>query len=87
MNYNIYLHVSSGAFNLLDISEDQMSKVLTSYLKGDSKIALSGKTFYFGTNVSVFKIFENSSGHSKEKLEKLAIANGAEGGFIGISLI
>lgn len=82
MNYNIYLQVSSGAFNLLDVPEIQMRKVLTAYLRGESEVTLSGKTYQLN-QVYTFKIFENQDGQNKEKLEKRGMAYGHEGGYFG----
>jgi hypothetical protein len=66
---------------LLDITDEQLHKVIAAYLAGDNNFTLSGETFYFGQWVSVFKIFENKSGLSKDELKNLQSENGAGSGF------
>lgn len=62
-----------GTYNILAVSEDQLRKVVEAYLKGESKIVLSGQSYLFGKHVNTFRIFKNESNYTKNQLQDLEV--------------
>lgn len=82
MNYNIHISAFKGRFNLLNITEEQLHKVIKAYLGGENAFTLSGETYHFGKSVSTFRIFTNDSAYSTEKLKTIEIEDGSGWGMI-----
>ncbi|WP_426791815.1 hypothetical protein [Sphingobacterium sp. WOUb80] len=83
MTYNLYIQCGNGQFNLFDLPNEKLEKVLLAYLKGDSKFTLSGQTYHFGNSVDVFKICENESGRNQRELDEIVNMHGNQAYFGG----
>jgi hypothetical protein len=69
MTYNLYIVTFSARYNLLNLSIDKLTKIITAYKKGESNFTLSGKK-YFLNKVQEIRIFENTHGSEEDDLIK-----------------
>jgi hypothetical protein len=58
MTYNIYIEQFDARYNILDVSESQLTKLIEAYKNGDDSITLDGNKYYMN-EPSSFKIFTN----------------------------
>lgn len=82
MNYNIHVSYTFGNYNLLDINEDKMQKVLDAYLKGEGRITLVGQTYTFGNRVDTFRIFQYEAKYTIDELRQLEANHGIGRGLL-----
>lgn len=47
MNYNLFLRTKSGTFNILDVNENELSKILEVYKYGKESLFIKGQKYWF----------------------------------------
>lgn len=78
--YNIYISSSSGAYNLLAISEKHLNIVVNAWLKGETSFYISGQQ-YWCKGFDSLQIFKNDQRKAKTELERLKNEFGEGYGF------
>ncbi|MBT9188807.1 hypothetical protein [Zobellia russellii] len=67
MNYNIFVKNQSGTFNILDVNEEELDKILDVYKYGKDTVFIKGKKYWF-TKLHEIQIFTFE--HHQIKTEK-----------------
>jgi hypothetical protein len=85
MRYNLFIKTQINTYNILDISEEELEKVVDCYNYGEPSFYLSGKK-YFLTNLLEIQIFtfEHNKFSSGKQFEDFCIENDRySGGIFG----
>jgi hypothetical protein len=86
LNYNLYIRNQSGTFNILDVNEDELAKILDVYKYGKDTVFIKGKKYWF-TKLHEIQIytFEHSQLKTEKDLwEKCKSQELIERGYLGI---
>ena len=86
MKYNLFVSTSSGTFNIIDVDDSDLEKVVRAYKLGLDSIFLQGKKFWLA-NLSEIQIFtfENEKIKTEKELKRVcAEDNVFERGYLGI---
>jgi hypothetical protein len=79
MIYNLYVKISSGSYNIMGITDEQLDKFISAYHGGDSDVTYGGTKYYL-TGLNQVQIFTHdiqiSPEESRERLIKGGFSNG-----------
>lgn len=67
MKYNLFLKNQSGSFNILNVNEEELNKIIEVYKYGKDSVFIKGKKYWF-TKLHEIQIF--TFDHAKLKSEK-----------------
>ena len=87
MNYNLFLKNQSGSFNILDVNEDELNKILDVYKKGKDSLFIKGRKYWF-TKLFEIQIFTFEHAEIKNEKDLLEVCNRKdlfERGYMGIN--
>jgi len=75
MRYNILITTLTDVFNILQISSDQLDKVINAYLTGEGTVTLSGKKYYLN-KLREIKIYTHEKDINPEEFKARLIKAG-----------
>jgi hypothetical protein len=77
MNYNIFIETQYNVFNILDINEDNLFKIIKTYNLGNDSVFIKGKKYYFNKlkEIQIYT-FEHKMSILNNNLLEHCVANG-----------
>lgn len=83
MNYNLFIRNQSGSFNILDVSEDELNKILDVYQYAKDSLFIKGKKYWFTqlNEIQIITFEEDYYKNGEDLLETCKQRNFTESGY------
>lgn len=87
MNYNLFIRNQSGPFNILDVSEDELNKILDVYKYAKDSLFIKGKKYWLTKlyEIQIFTFEHDQIKNGEELFENCKQANLTEKEYFGLA--